>query len=68
MEEDDDAVDLEETFAQWVMLGTYLGDDDNEEEVYRLALPEAPPIVRLVPRRNLPYDHDPLHYDTHSLR
>ncbi|KAK5820150.1 hypothetical protein PVK06_025196 [Gossypium arboreum] len=61
-EKDDDAANPKETIAQGVMLDTYSGDDDNDEELYRL----APTVVRLVVCRNPSYNCRPPPCGTHS--
>ncbi|MBA0862640.1 hypothetical protein Goshw_011010, partial [Gossypium schwendimanii] len=71
-EEDDNGVDPDDTNSQGVVLAMYSGDDDNEEEVYKPAAldtpPVAPSVVRPVARRNSPRDRHPPPSGTHSPR
>ncbi|PPS16164.1 hypothetical protein GOBAR_AA04413 [Gossypium barbadense] len=47
-----DAANLEETITQGAALGTYSGDDDDKEEVYRPTPPNTSPVVRPIVHKN----------------
>nr|ADU04147.1 hypothetical protein [Gossypium hirsutum] len=76
IEENDDTAKLEEMIAEWAMLGTYSGDDDDDEKVYKHAPldtpPNAPPVVPSfeppIARKNLLCNHRPPPCSTHSPR
>ncbi|MBA0550815.1 hypothetical protein Golob_021729 [Gossypium lobatum] len=76
MKEDEDSTNPEDTIAQGVVLAMYLGDNEDEDEVYRPApldtplntTSDTPPAVRLVVRRNPPRYHHSQLCGTYSPR